>query len=164
MKVFNWIAGIVKRRAWAVIAACLLLTVFMGLGLLFLHGEVAYMSILPRDFPSVKTLAELEAGFGGISYEQVLITAPSVTDPAISEFLIGLEDLINDDPRFNQGQLQVVPGKKGPGVPKILSRPVPIVQSYLSPFIANVKAGVAESGFNVSLDAITDSVVKAQTG
>lgn len=164
MKVFNWIAGIVKRRPWAVIAACLLLTVVMGLGLLFLHGEVAYMSILPRDFPSVKTLAELEAGFGGISYEKVLVTAPSVTDPAISEFLIGLEDLINDDPRFNQGQLQVVPGKKGPGVPKILSRPVPIVQSYLSPFIANVKAGVAESGFNVSLDAITDSVIKAQTG
>lgn len=164
MKVFNWIAGIVKRRPWAVIAACLLLTVVMGLGLLFLHGEVAYMSILPRDFPSVKTLAELEAGFGGISYEKVLVTAPSVTDPAISEFLIGLEDLINDDPRFNQGQLQVVPGKKGPGVPKILSRPVPIVQSYLSPFIANVKAGVAASGFNVSLDAITDSVIKAQTG
>ncbi len=164
VKVFNWIAGIVKRRPWAVIAACLLLTVVMGLGLLFLHGEVAYMSILPKDFPSVKTLAELEAGFGGISYEQVLITAPSVTDPAISEFLIGLEDLINGDPRFNEGQLQVVPGKKGPGVPKILSRPVPIVQSYLSPFIANIKAGVAESGFNVSLDAITDSVLMAQTG
>jgi hypothetical protein len=164
LKVFERIATMVKRHPWAVIATALVLTVVLGIGLLFLKGEVSYQKIIPDDFPSSKTLARLDREFGGINYEAVLITAPSVTDPEITEFIIGLEDDFNSDPRFNQGQIQTVPGVTGKDVPKILAQPVPVVQSYLSPFIANVKRGIAESGFNVTLSGINDSIVRAQTG
>lgn len=164
MKVFEWFAKTVKRHPWLVVIACAALTLFLGVGVLFLNGEASYWSILPRDFPSVKTLDRLESELGGISYSKVLITAPSVTDPRIVQFLMGLEDYLRDDPRFNEGQVQMVPGEEGPDVPRILSQPVPVVLSYLSPFAANVKAGIAESGFSISLSKLSDAVISAQTG
>ena len=164
MRVFEWISSIVKRRPWTVIIVSFLITVVMGLGITVLKGEITYQSILPKDFPSNKVLHDLDRNFGGISYEYVLLAGPRMTDNRIVAFLVGLEDYINNSPDFNRGQVQTRPGQQGADVPKILKAPIPMIQDYLSPFIANVKKGIAQTGLYVPLSGITNEIVIAQTG
>src|SRR5450756_787165 len=113
MSFFARIAKTVKEHPWAIIAVSLVLTVVLGLGLLFLKGEVTYQSILPKGFPSIEALGSLDRKMGGIAYESVLIRAPSVTDPRIVQFMVGLGDNLNDDPRFNNGQIQTIKDSRG---------------------------------------------------
>ncbi|MBK5092609.1 MAG: MMPL family transporter [Actinobacteria bacterium] len=156
MRVFARIARTVKERPWTIIAMSLVLSVLLGLGLLFLKGDVTYYSILPKGFPSIKTLDNLRKKFGGIAYESILIRAPSVTDSRIVQFLVGLGDYLGEDPRFNQGQIQTV--KDGEG------EKIPVVQDYLTPFIANMKTEMATMGFDIPLNSISNDMVKQFTG
>ncbi len=156
MSVFEKIARTVKEHPWAIIVVSLIITAVLGLGLLFLKGEVAYMSLLPEDFSSVKALEALHNNFGGISYEYVLVRADSVTDPVMVEFLIGLGDSIQSDDRFNDGQIQTVVGAEG--------EKVPFIQDYLAPFVANMQREMKALGYDVPLNTITDSQVKMFIG
>jgi hydrophobe/amphiphile efflux-3 (HAE3) family protein len=158
------VSRIVRAHPWVVIIVSLLLTVGFGIGVMFIQGQVTYEALLPRGFPSIKALKDLAKDFDGIAYETVLIRAPDATDSRITQFLVGLEDFINQDPRFNKGQIVRLPGQAGNNVPQILRQPVPVIQDYLSPFIANVKQGIAQSGFDFALSGLTDQIIKAQTG
>lgn len=164
MWIFAWIAKQVKRYPWPIIIICLAVSAFLGVGLLFLKGDVTYPSLLPKNFPSIKALDDLNKNFDGTSYETILITAPDVTDNSVTQFLIGLEDYINESPGLDKGQVVEVPGQKGPNVPEILKQPPPNLNDYLSPFVANIKQGIAQSGFNIKLSSITLQQIKAQTG
>jgi predicted RND superfamily exporter protein len=128
----------------------------MGLGALFLKGQITYESLLPGDFPSVKALNELREQFGGIAYEYVLIKTPSATDNDFIEFLLGLDEDFQTNDDFSKGQIQTIQGPRG--------TTVPVVQSYLSPFIANIKSEMAKGGFDVPLSTITAEMVKQFTG
>jgi uncharacterized protein len=156
MIVFGKIAEIIKKHPWAVIIACLAVTVFMGLGMLFLTGHVSYNSLLPQDFPSVKALSSLRQQFGGISYEYVLLRAPDVTDNKIVQALIGLDDSLSKDPRFNSGQLESRKDASG--------AEVPVVQDYITPFAATMQREMAMRGFNIPLSTVTNDMVKQFTG
>ncbi|MHB8896934.1 MAG: efflux RND transporter permease subunit [Candidatus Geothermincolia bacterium] len=164
MRVFAWIANQVKRFPWTVIILCLILSAFLGSGLLFLKGDVTYTSLLPKNFSSITALENLNKRFGGISYETILITAPDVTDNNVVQFLLGLEDFINKDPGLGKGQVVTIPGEKGPGVAPILQRPIPNIQDYLNPFVANVKQGIAQSPYDIQLSSITKQQIESQTG
>lgn len=150
------VANSIKDHPWTVIVVCLLITLSLGFGLLFLKGHVTYQSLLPAEFPSVKALDSLQKEFGGISYEYVLVKAPDVTDNKITEFLVGLEDTLKKDPRFNSGQLQTRVDASGARVP--------IVQDYLTPFIANMQREMAKRGFNVPMSSINNDAVLMFTG
>lgn len=152
MRIYGYLSEIIRKHPWAVIIACLLLTVVFGLGLLFIQGDITYQSMLPGGFPSIKAIQDLDRKFGGIAFENALITAPSVTDPAIVQFMVGLEDYIRKDPELNAGQIAKD------------DRGNPIIQGYLSPFIANIKTEMAKGGFDVPLSSITDSLVRQFTG
>lgn len=119
--------------------------------------------MLPPGFPSNVAIRDLTRIFGGTSCQNVLIQAPRVTDNNITQFLVGLEDYINEDPDLSE-QIAKLPGRQGKNVPEILRKPVPIIQNYLSPFIANVEKGIADSGFNIKPSGITSDLIKAQTG
>jgi hydrophobe/amphiphile efflux-3 (HAE3) family protein len=164
MRIFAWIAKQVKRYPWTIVIVSLAISLFLGLGLLFMKGDVTYPSLLPKNFPSVKAIADLNTEFGGTSYETILIKAPDVTDNRIAQFLVGLEDYINQDPALGRGQIVEIPGQKGQGVPPIFQQPTPNLQDYLSPFVANIKSGIAQSGFNIRLSDITVAQIKSQTG
>jgi hypothetical protein len=164
MRIFSWIADQVKRFPWTIIILCVLLSAFLGSGLLFLKGDVTYTSLLPKNFSSIDALKNLDKKFGGISYETVLITAPDVTDNSVVQFLLGLEDFINKDPGLGKGQIVLIPGLKEPGAPAVLKRPTPNVQDYLSPFVANVKSGIAQSPYDIQLSSITKEQIQSQTG
>ena len=84
--------------------------------------------------------------FGGTSYQNVLIQAPRVTDNNITQF-VGLEDYINEDPYLSE-QIAKLPESKE-RTSRDTPQAAPIIQDYLSPFIANVKQGIADSGFNI---------------
>ena len=164
MWVYEFVSRMVKEHPWAIIIISLIITVGLGIGVMFIQGQLTYEAMLPRGFPSVKALNDLAKDFNGISYETVLIQAPDVTDNRITQFFVGLEDFINQDPRFNKGQIVTTPGQTGGNVPKILKKPVPVIQDYLSPFIANIKQGIAQSGFDFALSGLNDQLIKAQTG
>jgi predicted RND superfamily exporter protein len=156
MSAFAKLAEVIKKHPWSVIAVCFLLTVGLGCGLFFLKGHVTYQSLLPSDFPSVKALDALREKFGGISYEYVLIRAPSVTDNQIVQFLVGLEDALKQEPQFNQGQLAT---RKN-----ALGDEVPVIQDYVTPFAAVMQQEIAKRGIQLSLGDITNNAVKIFAG
>ena len=156
MRAFARLSKVVQEHPWWVIGACALLTVAFGFGLLFLTGHVTYQSLLPPEFPSVKALESLRAKFGGISYEYVLVRAPDVTDTKIVSSLIGLEGMMSKDPRFSGGQVQQRKNAIG------LS--VPVIQDYLTPFVAIMEQEIAKRGIRISLDTVTNDMVKQFTG
>ncbi len=156
MSAFARIARTIKDHPWLVIAACLLVTVGLGFGLLFLKGHVTYQSLLPQDFPSVKALSSLRSEFGGISYEYVVVHAPNVTDSKVVQALIGLDDSLSKDPRFNAGQLETRQDAFG--------AKVPVVQDYISPFAATMQREMAARGLHIPLSTITNDMVKQFTG
>ena len=132
------------------------MTVGLGFGLLFLKGHVTYQSLLPQKFPSVQAINSLDKKFGGISYEYVLIKAPDVTDNDITQFLVGLDENLNKDPRFNAGQIQTRTNAAGQ---KVL-----VIQDYLTPFIANMQREMASRGINLPMSDVTNANVKTFTG
>lgn len=150
------IADLVRRRPWLVIGICLALSVGLGLGLLFLEGQVTYQGLLPKDFPSVKAIAALDREFDGISYEYILVRAPDVTDAKIVEKMIGIEDRMAADPRFNKGQIAT---RKD-----ALRGDLPVVQSYLGPFISVMQREIASRGIDIRLSTISNSMAKAFIG
>ena len=156
MRVFARISKVVRERPWAVVGGCLFVTLAMGFGLLFLKGHVAYQSLLPGDFPSVKALNALKEKFGGISYEYVVLHAPSVTDNGVVESLISLDDDIGRDPRFNHGQVQSRVDASG--------EKVPVIQDYLTPFVAVMQSEISNRGINIRLGTVKNSMVKTFTG
>jgi hydrophobe/amphiphile efflux-3 (HAE3) family protein len=153
---FDKVAEVIKNKPWLIIGLCLAMTLLLGGGLFFLTGHVTYQSLLPGDFPSVKALDSLKTKFGGISYEYVLLRAPDVTDAEIVRRIIGLEDEMAADPRFNAGQLQTrrdaIRGK------------VPVVQDYLSPFIAVMQREISSRGIQIKLSTVSNAMVKSFTG
>jgi len=48
MRIFAWIAKYVKRYPWTIIIISLGLSLFLGLGMLMLKGDVTYPSLCPR--------------------------------------------------------------------------------------------------------------------
>jgi hydrophobe/amphiphile efflux-3 (HAE3) family protein len=154
--VFARIAKAVKDHPWWVIAICLLVTLVLGAGLLFLSGHVTYQSLLPESFPSVKALDSLRKNFGGISYEYVLVRAPDVTDSRVVQSIIGLEGALRKDPRFNAGQLATQAGPEGDQVP--------VLQNYLSPFVAVMQREISSRGIKISLGTVTSQMVQQFTG
>jgi predicted RND superfamily exporter protein len=156
MRAFARISRTIKDHPWSVIAVCLLVTVGLGSGLLFLKGHVTYQSLLPQDFPSVKALSSLRAEFGGISYEYVVVHAPNVTESKIAQALVGLDDSLSKDPRFNSGQLETRKDASG--------ATVPVVQHYVSPFAATMQREMAARGLRIPLSTITSDMVKQFTG
>ena len=163
MSIYAYIARLVRERPWLVVAVAVLMTAALIPGLFLIKGDITQQSMLPPDFPSNVAIRDLTRVFGGTSYQNVLIQAPRVTDNSITQFLVGLEDYINEDPDLSE-QIAKLPGRQGKDVPEILRKPVPIIQDYLSPFIANVKQGIADSGFDITPSGITSDLIKAQTG
>lgn len=156
MRAFERLAETTKRHPWTVIAVCLLLTVVLGLGLLRLEGHVTYPSLLPPDFPSVRAINELNSEFGGISYEYVMLQAPSVTDNEVVEFLLGLGGELAEDPAFNRGQIETRVDQSG--------KRVPVVQDYLTPLAATIQREMAARGFDLPVGSIDSSMVQMFTG
>jgi len=156
VKIFERISVIVRKRPWAVVVGCLVITMLLGSGLLFLKGHVTYQSLLPQDFPSVKALNALNKKFGGISYEYVVLHAPDVTDNAVVESLIAMDDEIAADPRFNQGQVQTHLNADG--------QKIPVVQDYLTPFIAIMTREISSRGIKIKLSTVKTDMVKSFTG
>lgn len=156
MKVFERIANIVKGRPWTVVIVCALLTVGLGFGFLFLKGHVTYQSLLPEEFPSVKALRSLEKNFGGIAYEYVLVRGDDLTDNKAVEAFLKMDDAMAKDPRFNKGQIEM---RK-----TALGRTVPVIQDYLSPFMAIMEQEIASRGIAVPISTVTSDMVKQFTG
>ncbi len=163
MRIYAYIAGLVRRHPLSILAVTLVLTIAFIPGLFLIKGEVSQQDMIPPKFPSKKAISDLNRIFGGTSYESILLYAPRVTNNTTTQFLIGLEDYINQDPELKNA-IAKLPGQAGANVPEILRKPVPVVQDYLSPFIANIKQGIGQSGFNISLSDITNAQIKSQTG
>ena len=63
MSVFERIAKTVREHPWGIIVVSMILTVVLGLGLLFIKGQVTYYSLLPEGFPSIRALQSVRNDF-----------------------------------------------------------------------------------------------------
>ena len=100
MRAYAYIAGLVRRHPLSILTVTLVLTIAFIPGLFLIKGEVSQQDMIPPKFPSKKAISDLNRIFGGTSFESILIYAPRVTNNTITQFLIGLEDYINQDPEL----------------------------------------------------------------
>ncbi|MBN1289009.1 MAG: MMPL family transporter [Actinobacteria bacterium] len=156
MKLLERNGELIERHPWAVLAISVMLAAILSLGILFIKVERSYYTLLPEKSASVQAFRALGEKFNGADYEYVLLEAPEVTDPRITEFLLRLDEEVMEDPDLSNGQIQTTVSPGG--------REVPIIQGYLNPFIANIKKELSDRGINLQLSAIDNDAVKQFTG
>lgn len=88
-RLFTFLASSSEKRPWIVVLFVALLTVFMLGGMGLLKTEFSQEGMMPAKFESVKALKKVQDGFGGLSYENMLVTG-DVTSSQVGELLLGL--------------------------------------------------------------------------
>lgn len=156
MKLLERNGELIERHPWAVLAISLLLVIILSLGILFIKVERSYYTLLPEKSASVKAFHALGEKFNGADYEYILLEAPDVTDPRITEFLLKLNEEVMSDPDLSNGQIQTTTTPDG--------TEIPVIQGYLNPFIANIKKELRDRGITIELSTIDNKIVKQFTG
>ncbi len=87
---FTFLASQSEKRPWPVVIVAGLLTVFMLGGMGLLKTEFSQEGMMPAKYESVKALKKVQDDFGGLFYENVLVTADDVTGFKVGGFLAGL--------------------------------------------------------------------------
>ncbi len=71
---FSRLAKPAAAHPWAVLAVIAAISVTAAVGSLRVDLEFSQRSLLPKGYPSVQTITEVEKTFGGIQYAKVLLT------------------------------------------------------------------------------------------
>ncbi len=91
MKVFELLASQSEKRPWLVVMAAALITAFLLAGFPRLSTELSQEAMMPKHYDSIKAWDEVKDVFGGVSSENVLITAASVAEPEIARALLAMD-------------------------------------------------------------------------
>jgi uncharacterized protein len=102
---FAFLASSSEKRPWLVVTVVGLITIFLVSGIGLLKTEFSQEGMMPKKYESVKALKTVQNHFGGLSYENILITADDVTSYGIADALIGLS------PQELQKKAGVKPGQ-----------------------------------------------------
>lgn len=89
-RLFTFLARASEKRPWLVVILVALVTVFMLAGMKMLKTEFSQEGMMPEKYESVKTLKDVQDHFGGLSYENILITGDDVTNYKVASLLMGL--------------------------------------------------------------------------
>ncbi|MHB8896149.1 MAG: efflux RND transporter permease subunit, partial [Candidatus Geothermincolia bacterium] len=89
-RLFTFLARSSEKRPWIVLLCVALITVFMLAGMGLLKTEFSQESMMPAKYKSVKALKTVQDNFGGLSYENLLVTGNNVTDYKVGKLLLGL--------------------------------------------------------------------------
>lgn len=86
---FTFLASSSEKRPWLVLLVVALLTVFMLGGMGLLKTEFSQEGMMPAKLESVKALKKVQDDFGGLSFENMLLTG-DITSSQVGEALLGL--------------------------------------------------------------------------
>jgi hydrophobe/amphiphile efflux-3 (HAE3) family protein len=89
-RLFTFLASSSEKRPWIVVGVVALITIFLMGGMGLLKTEFSQEGMMPKKYASVKALSKVQDNFGGLSYENVLVTSDNVTSSQIGELLLGL--------------------------------------------------------------------------
>jgi len=90
VKIFEFLANQSEKRPWLVVVAAVLITAFLGTGLMRIKTEFSQESMMPKHYESVQAYNNVKDVFGGISKETVLVAGADVADPQIARVIWGL--------------------------------------------------------------------------
>jgi uncharacterized protein len=89
-RLFTFLASSSEKRPWIVLGVVGLITVFLLVGMGLLKTEFSQEGMMPKKYVSVKALKQVQDNFGGLSYENVLVTGDDVTSFQVAETLLAL--------------------------------------------------------------------------
>jgi hydrophobe/amphiphile efflux-3 (HAE3) family protein len=105
-----------EKRPRMVIAAVLVVTIVLGLGILRIEKETDIMTFLPEEKESVEVTLEFVEDFGGQEYEYILVKGDVISPDGIQE-IVTLEHEIRAIPGFALSVESYVGFLKMQGVP-----------------------------------------------
>lgn len=87
---FTFLATSSEKRPWIVVLCVGLVTLFMVVGMGLVKTEFSQEGMMPSKYASVKALKSVQDDFGGLSYENVLVTGDDVTKYQVAKVLLGM--------------------------------------------------------------------------
>lgn len=97
--ILDTIAEGAEKRPKLIIAVVIVLTIFLGMGMLRIQKETDMMAFLPKEKESVEVTMDYMEEFGGYTYETILVKGDVLTPEGIQE-MTALENEIREIPGF----------------------------------------------------------------
>ncbi|MBU7023428.1 MAG: RND family transporter [Theionarchaea archaeon] len=97
--ILDTIAEGAEKRPKLILAVVIVLTIFLGMGMLRIQKETDMMAFLPKEKESVVVTMDYMEEFGGYNYETILVKGDVLTPEGIQE-MTALENEIREIPGF----------------------------------------------------------------
>jgi hydrophobe/amphiphile efflux-3 (HAE3) family protein len=97
--ILDTIAEGAEKRPKLILAIVIVLTIFLGMGMLRIQKETDMMAFLPKEKESVEITMDYMKEFGGYTYETILVKGDVLTPEGIQE-MTALESKIREIPGF----------------------------------------------------------------
>jgi uncharacterized protein len=90
VKIFEFFASQSEKRPWLVVTVVTLITIFLAFGIPRISTELSQEAMMPKSYESIQAYDEVKELVGGITMENILVVADSVTDPEVARAIYGL--------------------------------------------------------------------------
>lgn len=109
MNPIDKIAKLCERRPHLVIATVAIVTLLLLPGIPKITTETKMETFIPKDYPSIMALSDVEKTFGGMRYESILVETKNgkVTDAGAIKSLLGLQRKILVEPALKGYAVEV---------------------------------------------------------
>ena len=105
MRIFNLLASTAEKRPWLVVVCVVIVTIFMGIGMTRVTTELSQEAMMPQGYESVKTMEAVGEKFGGLFWENVLVTADDASSSRVALILMGLTAEKLQEEGFKEGEI-----------------------------------------------------------
>lgn len=90
----DFFSRVSKKWPWQIIITCLILTIPVALGIPRLQVKTSQQDLIPTKYESARTIRDLDARFGGLAYEDVIMQGVDLTSyPAVKKLMLLEEDI-----------------------------------------------------------------------
>ncbi len=92
----NFFSRLSKKWPWRIIIVCIILTIPVAAGIPRLQVKTSQQDLIPTKYESARTIRDLDARFGGLAYEDVIMQGVDLTSyPAVKALMLLEDDFKN---------------------------------------------------------------------
>ncbi len=85
----KFFSRISQKWPWQIIMVCIILTIPVALGIPQLRVKTSQQDLIPTKYESARTIRDLDARFGGLAYEDIILQGVDLTSyPAIKKLML----------------------------------------------------------------------------